>query len=132
MLSGKGGDTESKEVLATRLILDLLADGKEMFSEDIEKDAAEIGISERTVRNAKKKLGDQLTSHRVGTQWVCSLSQPASETANAKDLCRLPDGFCQMEMEPDWSDPKQRLAKAAEIIGIRFVDITDQCRQEEQ
>jgi uncharacterized protein YeeX (DUF496 family) len=132
LLSGKGGDTESKEVLATRLILDLLADGKEMFSEDIEKAAAEIGISERTVRNAKKKLGDQLTSHRVGTQWVCSLSQPASETANAKDLCRLPDGFCQMEMEPDWSDPKQRLAKAAEIIGIRFVDITDQCRQEEQ
>lgn len=132
LLSGKGGDTESKEVLATRLILDLLADGKEMFSEDIEKAAAEIGISERTVRNAKKKLGDRLTSHRVGTQWVCSLSQPASETANAKDLCRLPDGFCQMEMEPDWSDPKQRLAKAAEIIGIRFVDITDQCRPAEQ
>jgi hypothetical protein len=128
LLSGKGGDTESKEDLAKSLILDLLADGKEMFSEDIEKAAAEIGISERTVRNAKRKLGDRLKSHRVGAQWVCSLSQPAIETANDIDSCRLPDGFCQMKMEPDFSDPKQRLAKAAEIMGLKFVDITDQCK----
>lgn len=128
LLSGKGGDTESKEDLAKSLILDLLADGKEMFSEDIEKAAAEIGISERTVRNAKRKLGDRLKSHRVGAQWVCSLSQPAIETANDIDSCRLPDGFCQMKMEPDYSDPKQRLAKAAEIMGLSFVDITEQCK----
>ncbi|NLT41011.1 MAG: AAA family ATPase [Clostridiales bacterium] len=132
LLSGKGGDTESKEDLATKLILDLLADGKEIFSEEIEKAAAEIGISERTVRNAKKKLGDRLKSRRVGTQWVCSLSQTANETANDIDSCRLPDGFCQMEMTPDYSDQKQRLAKAAEIMGLRFVDITDQCSQEKQ
>jgi len=125
LLSGKGGDTESKEDLAKSLILDLLADGKEMFSEDIEKAAAEIGISERTVRNAKRKLGDRLKSHRVGAQWVCSLSQPAIETANDIDSCRLPDGFCQMKMETDYSDPKQRLAKAAEIMGLSFVNITD-------
>jgi len=37
-----------------------------------------------------------------------------------------------MEMKPDYSDAKQRLAKAAEITGIKFVDITDQCSQEEQ
>lgn len=128
LLSGKGGDTESKEDLAKSLILDLLADGKEMFSEDIEKAAAEIGISERTVRNAKRKLGDQLKSHRIGAQWVCSLSQPANETASDIDPCRLPDGFCQMEMQPDYPDPKQRLAKAAEIMGLTFVDITDQCK----
>ena len=131
LLSGKGGDSESKEALATKLILDLLADGKERFSEEIEKAAAEIGISERTVRNAKRKLGDRLKSHRVGAQWVCSLSQTASETANAQDLCRLPDGFCQMEITPDYSDQKQRLSKTDEIMGLRFVDITDQCSQEE-
>lgn len=128
LLSGKGGDTESKEDLAKGLILDLLAGGKEMFIEDIEKAAAEIGISERTVRNAKRKLGDRLKSHRVGAQWVCSLPQPAIETANDIDSCRLPDGFCQMEMQPDYPDPKQRLAKAAEIMGMKFVDITDQCK----
>lgn len=132
LLSGKGGDTESKEDLAKSLILDLLANGKEMFSEDIEKAAAEIGISERTVRNAKRKLGNRLKSHRVGVQWVCSLSQPASETANGIDPCRLPDGFCRMKMEPDWTDPKQRLAKAAEITGIQNIDLTNQYRQEEQ
>ena len=33
-----------------------------------------------------------------------------------------------MKMEPDWTDPKQRLAKAAEIMGMKFVDITDQCK----
>ena len=85
-------------------------------------------ISGRTVRNAKKALGDRLKSRRVGTQWICRLIQPASEVANGKDLCRLPDGFCQMEMQPDYSDPKQRLAKAAEIMGLNFVDITDQCK----
>lgn len=106
LLSGKGGDTENKEAMAKQLILDLLADGKEMLSEDIEKAAAEIGISGRTVRSAKKALGDQLRNRRVGTQWMCRLIEPkktqlASEVANGKDLCHLPDGFCQMEMGCD-------------------------------
>ena len=48
LLSGKGGDTESKEDLAKSLILDLLADGKEMFSEDIEKAAAEIEVTPKS------------------------------------------------------------------------------------
>ena len=132
LLSGKGGDSENKEAIAKQLILDLLADGKELLSEDIEKAAAEIGISGRTVRNAKKALGDRLKSRRVGTQWICRLIQPASEVANGKDLCRLPDGFCQMKMEPDYSDPKQRLAKAAEIMELKFVDITDECKPDEE
>lgn len=96
--------------MAKSLILDLLADGKEMFSEDIEKAAAEIGISERTVRNAKRKLGDRLKSHRVGAQWVCSSSQPR-QPANDIDSCRLPVGFCQMKMEPDWIDRSSDLQR---------------------
>lgn len=50
LLSGTGGNTETKTEQAERLILDLLADGKEMASEDIVKAAAEAGISERTVQ----------------------------------------------------------------------------------
>ena len=132
LLSGKGGDSENKEAMAMQLIIYLLADGKELLSEDIEKAAAEIGISGRTVRNAKKALGDRLKNRRVGTQWMCRLIQPASEVANGKDLCHLPDGFCQMKMEPDYSDPKQRLAKAAEIMELKFVDITDECKPDEE
>jgi hypothetical protein len=124
LLSGKGGNSESKAAIAEKLILDLLADGKEMASEDIDKAAAEIGIGERTVRNAKKSLGDRITNRRIGTQWMCRLTQTASETANGKDLCRLPDGFCQMEMKSDYSDPKQRIAKTAEMMGWNIVDVT--------
>ena len=57
LLSGTGGNTETKTEQAERLILDLLADGKEMASEDIVKAAAEAGISERTVQNAKRSMG---------------------------------------------------------------------------
>ena len=49
--------------------LDLLADGKELASEDIVKAAAEAGISERTVQNAKRNMGGILGARRVGGQW---------------------------------------------------------------
>ena len=57
LLSGAGGNTATKTEQAERLILDLLADGKELASEDIVKAAAEAGISERTVQNAKRNMG---------------------------------------------------------------------------
>ena len=69
LLSGTGGNTETKTEQAERLILDLLADGKEMASEDIVKAAAEAGISERTVQNAKRSMGGILGARRVGSQW---------------------------------------------------------------
>ena len=46
-----------------------LADGKELASEDIVKAAAEAGISERTVQNAKRNMGGILGARRVGGQW---------------------------------------------------------------
>ena len=49
LLSGAGGNTATKTEQAEKLILDLLADGKELASEDIVKAAAEAGISERTL-----------------------------------------------------------------------------------
>lgn len=69
LLSGAGGNTATKTEQAERLILDLLADGKELASEDIVKAAAEAGISERTVQNAKRSMGGILGARRVGGQW---------------------------------------------------------------
>ena len=69
LLSGAGGNTATKTEQAERLILDLLADGKELASEDIVKAAAEAGISERTVQNAKRNMGSVLGAKRVGGQW---------------------------------------------------------------
>ena len=69
LLSGAGGNTATKTEQAERLILDLLADGKELASEEIVKAAAEAGISERTVQNAKRNMGGILGARRVGGQW---------------------------------------------------------------
>ena len=69
LLSGAGGNTATKTEQAERLILDLLADGKELASEDIVKAAAEAGISERTVQNAKRNMSAVLGAKRIGGQW---------------------------------------------------------------
>ena len=66
LLSGAGGNNATKTEQAEKLILDLLADGKELASEDIEKAAADAGISARTVRAAKKNLDGRITSKRIG------------------------------------------------------------------
>ena len=65
--------TETKAEQAEKLILDLLADGKQMLSADIDKAAAQRGISARIVRTAKQSLGNKLISERSGTQWLLSL-----------------------------------------------------------
>lgn len=65
--------TETKAEQTEKLILDLLADGKQMLSADIDKAAAQRGISARTVRTAKQSLGNKLVSERSGTQWLLSL-----------------------------------------------------------
>lgn len=137
LLSGKEGNSENKIAQAESLILALLEDGKEMFNEDIQKAADEAGISERTMRTAKSNLSGRIKRRRVGTQWMCCLvsaldPEPASETANGKGPCRLPDGFCRMEMEPNYSDAKQQIEKAAETMERNSVDITGQCEQDDQ
>ena len=69
LLSGAGGNTATKTEQAEKLILDLLADGKELASEDIVKAAAEAGISERTVKNARRNLDTRIEVIRRGNQW---------------------------------------------------------------
>ena len=82
LLSGAGGNNATKTEQAERLILDLLADGKELASEDIVKAAAEAGISERTVQNAKRDMGGILGARRVGGQWYNFLKKKPPEPAS--------------------------------------------------
>ena len=51
--------TESKTAQAQMLILELLADGKRMPSAELEKAVNERGISSRTMRTAKSRIGRQ-------------------------------------------------------------------------
>ena len=81
LLSGAGGNNTTKTEQAEKLILDLLADGKELASEDIEKAAADAGISARTVRAAKKNLDGRITSKHMARHGITLLK---SETAKSK------------------------------------------------
>ena len=65
MLSGIEPQRETKIQQAKDLICALLAGGKQVLSEDIDKAALERGIPGRTVRDAKRELGDALKSKIV-------------------------------------------------------------------
>ena len=65
MLSGIEPQRETKTHQAKDLICALLAGGKQVLSEDIDKAALERGIPGRTVRDAKRELGDALKSKIV-------------------------------------------------------------------
>ena len=65
MLSGIEPQRETKTQQAKDLICALLAGGKQVLSEDIDKAALERGIPARTVRDAKRELGDALKSKIV-------------------------------------------------------------------
>ncbi len=62
LLSGFEKKKESKTHGAKDLICRMLAGGKEVFSDEIDRAALEKGISSRTVRDAKKELGEALKS----------------------------------------------------------------------
>ena len=65
MLSGIEPQRETKTQQAKDLICALLAGGKQVLSEDIDRAALEKGIPSRTVRDAKWELGDALKSKIV-------------------------------------------------------------------
>ena len=62
LLNGIEKKRESKTQEAKDLICALLAGGKEVLSEEIDRAAVAKGISPRTVRDAKKELGAALKS----------------------------------------------------------------------
>ena len=65
MLSVIEPQRETKTQQAKDLICTLIAGGKQVLSEDIDKAALERGIPGRTVRDAKRELGDALKSKIV-------------------------------------------------------------------
>ena len=54
-------------------LLELLANGKRMPSAELEKAVNERGISSRTMRTAKSRIGDRLVTEKDSTAWVCYL-----------------------------------------------------------
>ena len=69
------GKTESKTAQAEMLILELLADGKKMPSAELEKAVNDRGISSRTMRTAKSRIGDRLVTEKNGASWICHLRE---------------------------------------------------------
>lgn len=62
LLFGTEKKRQTKILEAKEMICTMLTEGKQMLSEDIDRAALEKGISARTVRDAKKALGDTLKS----------------------------------------------------------------------
>ena len=115
LLNGKASqhdqEIRNKQEKAREMILEMLSGGKQVSAEEIDRRASEAGISERTVRLVKADLREEglLCSRKDGQQWIHSLK--SEEKAS---------------LTPDWSDPRERMKKASEIIGFKFVDISDQ------
>ena len=68
-LGGEGSKTELKQEQAVKLIDEFLSEGRKVSIAEINKEAAERGISERTVRLARNSMGDKIASERQGKDW---------------------------------------------------------------
>lgn len=69
LAGGEGSKTELKQEQAAKLIEQFLSEGKKVSIAEINKEAAERGISERTVRLARNSMGDKIVSERQGKDW---------------------------------------------------------------
>ncbi|MDO4554395.1 MAG: AAA family ATPase [Lachnospiraceae bacterium] len=85
LLAGvEGRCTEKKVETAEKLIYDMLADGKRVANNDMVKAAEKIGISDRTLRDAKRNIGARLQSEKEGNQWVFWLEDISSGKEKGK------------------------------------------------
>lgn len=75
LAGGEGSKTELKQEQAVKLIEEFLSEGKKVSIAEINKEAAERGISERTVRLARNSMGDKIASERQGKDWWIWLKQ---------------------------------------------------------
>ena len=82
LAGGEGTKAELKQEQAVKLIYELLSDGREVSVAEINKEAIERGISERTVRLARNSMKDKLESERRGKDWWIRLKRQG-ETANS-------------------------------------------------
>ena len=82
LAGGEGTKAELKQEQAVKLIYELLSDGREASVAEINKEAIERGISERTVRMVRNSMKDKLESERRGKDWWIWLKRQ-DETANS-------------------------------------------------
>ena len=108
LLSGAGGNTATKTEQAERLILDLLADGKELASEDIVKAAAEAGISERTVQNAKRNMGGVLAQGASAVNGITSSRRSSRPNPQAESAKRRPFALCTFALSQEFASITQK------------------------
>lgn len=69
LAGGEGSKTELKQEQAVKLIEEFLSEGRKVAIAEINKEATERGISERTVRLARNSMGDKIASERQGKDW---------------------------------------------------------------
>lgn len=82
LAGGEGTKAELKQEQAMKLIYEFLSDGKEVSVAELNKEAIERGISERTVRMVRNSMKDKLESERRGKDWWIWLKRQ-NETANS-------------------------------------------------
>ena len=102
LLSGAGGNTATKTEQAEKLILDLLADGKELASEDIDKAAAEAGFLPVPSGRQRKTLTGALpqsVSARHG------ITPSKNEVANPSGKTQIPCHFATSPLQPSTTAP---------------------------
>ncbi len=86
LAGGEGSKTELKQDQAVKLIYELLSNGREVSVAEINKEAIERGISERTVRLARNSMKDKLESERRGKDWWIWLKR---QTAYKQNVCHF-------------------------------------------
>lgn len=69
LAGGEGSKTELKQEQAVKLIEQFLSEGRKVSIAELNKEAVERGISERTVRLARNSMGDKIASERQGKDW---------------------------------------------------------------
>lgn len=82
LAGGEGTKAELKQEQAMKLIYEFLSDGREVSVAELNKEAIERGISERTVRMVRNSMKDKLESERRGKDWWIWLKRQ-NETANS-------------------------------------------------
>lgn len=82
LAGGEGAKAELKQEQAMKLIYEFLSDGREVSVAELNKEAIERGISERTVRMVRNSMKDKLESERRGKDWWIWLKRQ-NETANS-------------------------------------------------
>ncbi len=121
---------ESKTAQAEELIRTMLADGQEVHSEKILKAAEAMGISKRTVHEAKKNL-DNIRTRKVGAIWMWSFEEktPADalseeESEEAEDILASPPDETKEESPPEVDSLSEDISAETESFAEESAEAT--------